>query len=117
MMRRLDGKATRIGTAEESVGVRWRRGGFVRVVFERIKYDATKPAMTEPSPIDAASKTASSAAATAGMAETVTRSSWTASLDCATAAGLRMDERASASRLRRSGEVMEKDRACRTRSF
>lgn len=69
----LDGKATRIGTAEESVGVRWKRGGFVRVVFERIKYDATKPAMTEPSPIDAASGTASSGAATAGMAETATR--------------------------------------------
>jgi hypothetical protein len=69
----IDGKATRIGTAEESVGVRWKRGGFVRVVFERIKYDATKPALTEPSPIDVASETASSAAATAGMAETATR--------------------------------------------
>lgn len=42
----LEGKAARIGTAEESVGVRWKRGGFVRVVFERVKYDATKPAMT-----------------------------------------------------------------------
>ena len=58
----LEGKATRIGTAEESVGVRWKRGGFVRVVFERIKYDATKPAMTEAPPIAAASATASSAA-------------------------------------------------------
>ena len=46
----LDGSAARIGTAEESVGVRWKRGGFVRVVFERVKYDATKPAMTETSP-------------------------------------------------------------------
>ena len=44
----LEGKAARIGTAEESVGVRWKRGGFVRVVFERVKYDATKPAMTVP---------------------------------------------------------------------
>lgn len=43
----LDGKASRIGSAEESVGVRWKRGGFVRVVFERVKYDATKPAMTK----------------------------------------------------------------------
>jgi transposase len=43
----LEGSAARIGTAEESVGVRWKRGGFVRVVFERVKYDATKPAMTE----------------------------------------------------------------------
>jgi transposase len=42
----LEGKAARIGTAEESVGVRWKRGGFVRVVFERVKYDAVKPAMT-----------------------------------------------------------------------
>lgn len=43
----LEGKASRIGAAEESVGVRWRRGGFVRVVFERVKYDATTPAMTK----------------------------------------------------------------------
>ncbi len=42
----LEGKAARIGAVEESVGVRWKRGGFVRVVFERVKYDATKPAMT-----------------------------------------------------------------------
>jgi transposase len=37
----LEGKAARIGT-EETVELRWKRGGFVRVVFERIKYDATK---------------------------------------------------------------------------
>ncbi len=42
----LEGKAARIGTTEESVGVRWKRGGFVRVVFDRIKYDASKPTMT-----------------------------------------------------------------------
>ena len=42
----LEGKAARIGTAEESVGLRWKRGGFVRVVIERVKYDATKPVMT-----------------------------------------------------------------------
>jgi transposase len=40
----LEGKATRIGT-EDSVELRWKRGGFVRVVFARIKYDATKPAL------------------------------------------------------------------------
>jgi hypothetical protein len=39
----LDGKAARIGT-EDSVELRWKRGGLVRVVFARIKYDATKPA-------------------------------------------------------------------------
>ena len=50
----LEGKAARIGTAEESVGVRWKRGGFVRVVFERIKYDATQPAMIETPPTAAA---------------------------------------------------------------
>jgi transposase len=44
----LEGKAARIGTAEESVGLRWKRGGFVRVVIERVKYDASKPAMTLP---------------------------------------------------------------------
>jgi len=50
----LEGKAARLGTAEESVGVRWKRGGFVRVVFERVKYDAMKPAMTAPpSPAEA----------------------------------------------------------------
>lgn len=42
----LEGKAARIGTAEESIGLRWKRGGFVRVVIERVKYDASKPAMT-----------------------------------------------------------------------
>ena len=47
----LEGKAARIGTAEESVGVRWKRGGFVRVVFDRIKYDANKPAMTAAVPL------------------------------------------------------------------
>lgn len=39
----LEGKATRIGT-EESCELRWKRGGFVRVVFARIKYDASTPA-------------------------------------------------------------------------
>lgn len=58
----LDGKAARIGTAEESVGVRWKRGGFVRVVFERIKYDATKPAMSETPPTASTSETAASVA-------------------------------------------------------
>lgn len=43
----LEGKAARLGTAEESVGLRWKRGGLVRVVFARVKYDATTPAMTE----------------------------------------------------------------------
>ncbi len=47
----LDGKAARIGT-EESIGLRWKRGGFVRVVFVRFKYDASMPATVEP-PADA----------------------------------------------------------------
>lgn len=57
----LDGKAARIGAAEESVGLRWKRGGFVRVVFERIKYDATRPAVTDsPSAAETASPAATS---------------------------------------------------------
>src|ERR1044071_9367320 len=39
----LDGKAARIGT-EESSGLRWKRGGFVRVVFVRFKYATSTPA-------------------------------------------------------------------------
>ena len=39
----LDGKAARIGT-EESTGLRWKRGGFVRVVFVRFKYATSTPA-------------------------------------------------------------------------
>jgi transposase len=54
----LEGKAARIGTVEESVGIRWKRGGLVRVLFERVKYAATKPA-TETS--SAASDTVPSA--------------------------------------------------------
>lgn len=42
----LDGKAARIGT-EESIELRWKRGGFVRVVLVRIKYDASTPARVE----------------------------------------------------------------------
>lgn len=37
----LEGKAQRIG-AEESCELRWRRGGFVRVVVARIKYSTTR---------------------------------------------------------------------------
>lgn len=44
----LEGSAAPIGAAEESLGIRWRPGSFVRVVLERVKYDATKPALTEP---------------------------------------------------------------------
>jgi len=47
----LDGKAARIGT-EESIGLRWKRGGFVRVVFVRFKYDSSTPATAKP-PTDA----------------------------------------------------------------
>lgn len=47
----LDGKAARIGT-EESIGLRWKRGGFVRVVFVRFKYDTSTPATVKP-PTDA----------------------------------------------------------------
>src|ERR1700755_1000452 len=39
----LDGQAARIGT-EESIELRWKRGGFVRVVLVRFKYDTTTPA-------------------------------------------------------------------------
>jgi len=44
----LEGSAVRIGASEESVGMRWRRGGFVRVVIERVKYDATTPVTDVP---------------------------------------------------------------------
>ena len=57
----LEGKAARIGTAEESIGIRWKRGGFVRVVIERVKYDASKPATTLPASPAAPSDEVSSA--------------------------------------------------------
>jgi transposase len=40
----LEGKAKRIGS-EDSIAVRWKRGGFVRLVIARIKYEPTTPAM------------------------------------------------------------------------
>jgi transposase len=52
----LDGKAARIGT-EESIGLRWKRGGFVRVVFVRFKYDTSTPATVKP-PTDASDDSA-----------------------------------------------------------
>lgn len=52
----LDGKAARIGT-EESIELRWKRGGFVRVVLVRIKYDASTPARVE-MPADASTSPA-----------------------------------------------------------
>jgi transposase len=48
----LEGKAARIGT-EESCELRWKRGGFVRVVFARIKYDASTPASAPVTPASA----------------------------------------------------------------
>jgi transposase len=39
----LDGKAARIGT-EEHAELKWKRGGLVRVVFVRFKYDTCTPA-------------------------------------------------------------------------
>src|ERR1700742_3715317 len=42
----LDGQAARIGT-EESIELRWKRGGFVRVVLVRIKDDTSTPAKVE----------------------------------------------------------------------
>jgi transposase len=42
----LEGKATRSGTEESSV-LRWKRGGLVRVVLVRIKYDTWSPAVVE----------------------------------------------------------------------
>jgi transposase len=38
----LDGKAARIGT-EEHAELKWKRGGLVRVVFVRFKYDTSTP--------------------------------------------------------------------------
>ncbi len=39
----LEGKAARVG-AEESILVRWKRAGFVKLIVARIKYDVTTPA-------------------------------------------------------------------------
>jgi transposase len=52
----LDGTAPRIGT-EESVALRWRRGGFVRLVVVRFKY-APEATPTASSADDASSRTA-----------------------------------------------------------
>ena len=41
----LEGKAARVDT-EESIELRWKRGGFVRLVVVRFKYDVTTPALT-----------------------------------------------------------------------
>lgn len=49
----LDGKAARIGT-EESIELRWKRGGFVRVVLVRFKYSTSTPATVE-RPVEASS--------------------------------------------------------------
>lgn len=65
----LDGKAARIGT-EDSVELRWKRGGFVRVVFARIKYDATKPARTANATAATPAETAESAASSNTSAST-----------------------------------------------
>lgn len=54
----LEGKAARIDT-EEHTELRWKRGGFVRVVFARIKYDTSTPAAV-------ATPTVASAATTTG---------------------------------------------------
>jgi transposase len=44
----LEGTAARIGT-EESIELRWRRGGFVRLVIARVKYASkAAPPVTEP---------------------------------------------------------------------
>ena len=71
----LEGVALRIG-AEQSVALRWRRGGFVRLVVSRIKYCTTKPANdtqaeTPDTNSDAASVHAQAAAATTEPAVTV----------------------------------------------
>lgn len=54
----LEGKAARAG-AEESVLVRWKRAGFVKLIVARIKYDVTTPAappaaVTPPVPVSPA---------------------------------------------------------------
>jgi transposase len=49
----LDGKAARIDT-EEHVELKWKRGGLVRVVFVRFKYDTSTPAaVATPTPAPA----------------------------------------------------------------
>jgi hypothetical protein len=49
----LDGKAARIGT-EEHAELKWKRGGLVRVVFVRFKYDTSTPAaVATPTPAPA----------------------------------------------------------------
>jgi transposase len=53
----LEGKAARIGS-EDNIELRWKRGGFVRVVFARIKYNATKPAVVSaPTTVSTAGET------------------------------------------------------------
>ena len=59
----LDGTVPRIG-AEESVALRWRRGGFVRLVVVRFKYATTSAAVTPSTDTD---ETASTPIVTAAM--------------------------------------------------
>ncbi len=73
----LDGKAARIGT-EESTGLRWKRGGFVRVVFVRFKYSTSTPAIVKTSaetsdPPAASDPSAPSAHHAAAAGETAAR--------------------------------------------
>ena len=58
----LEGKAARVG-AEESILVRWKRAGFVKLIVARIKYDVTTPAASASAAPDVAPTPASNAAA------------------------------------------------------
>jgi hypothetical protein len=42
-----EGSVERLGNVEESSRVMWRRGGMVRVVFERVKYKSDEPATVD----------------------------------------------------------------------
>ena len=77
----LEGKAARVGTEEHSE-LRWKRGGFVRVVFVRIKYSAATPAMvTSSAPVSASAASPAAAEPQASVPDEPT----TASSDASTA--------------------------------
>jgi hypothetical protein len=75
----LEGKAARIGTEEHSE-LKWKRGGFVRAVFVRIKYDTNRPATN---PAAAAVPTAAPEAQPATAAEAVAPTDASASASAA----------------------------------
>ena len=62
----LDGTAPRIGT-EESVALRWRRGGFVRLVVVRFKYGTSSTPLATADTAEVEAPTAISPVVTAAM--------------------------------------------------